>query len=267
MLELKGVSHTFQKGTVNERKALDHVDLSLEDGEFAVIVGSNGAGKSTLLSAVAGQFVPDEGEILLDQEDITFVPDYRRSRYVGRLYQDPAAGTAPHMSVEENLAVAYLHACRGKHAFSRITEKDRAYFREKLSSLGMGLEERMQMQVGLLSGGQRQALALLMATMVTPKVLLLDEHTAALDPLASRTIMDRTEKIVREQKMTCLMVTHDLHLALTAGTRTLMMDAGRIVLDVGEKERRSLRVEDLLERFARSTGTRMEEDRVLLSGR
>ena len=182
VLELKNISKTFNPGTVNEKLALQKIDLNLKDGDFATIVGSNGAGKSTMFNAIAGEFISDTGTITLDGQDITFMPDYRRSKYIGRMFQDPLRGTAPHMTIEENLALAYLRASGHTSSFSRISKKDRDLFADKLSALGLGLEDRMKQPVGLLSGGQRQALTLLMATLVTPKLLLLDEHTAALDP-------------------------------------------------------------------------------------
>ena len=241
VLELKNISKTFNPGTVNEKLALQKIDLNLKDGDFATIVGSNGAGKSTMFNAIAGEFISDTGTITLDGQDITFMPDYRRSKYIGRMFQDPLRGTAPHLTIEENLALAYLRASGHTSSFSRISKKDRDLFAEKLSALGLGLEDRMKQPVGLLSGGQRQALTLLMATLVTPKLLLLDEHTAALDPATAEKVLDLTKKIVAENHITCLMITHNMHDALTLGNRTLMMDHGRIVLDVADEERRERR--------------------------
>ena len=265
MLELHGVQKTFNPGTVNEKKALTGIDLALEQGDFVTIVGSNGAGKSTLFNAIAGSFVPDEGSIVLDGQDITFQPDYRRSKTIGRLFQDPLKGTAPSMTIEENLALAYLRASGHTSPFSRITKAERALFRQRLADLDLGLEDRMKHPVGLLSGGQRQALTLLMATLVTPKLLLLDEHTAALDPATADKVLELTKKIVAENNITCLMITHNMHAALELGNRTLMMDSGRIVLDVGGAERAGMTVDDLLERFARGTGHKLDNDRILLS--
>ena len=273
MLTIDNISKTFNPGTINEKKALDGLSLHLDDGEFLTIVGSNGAGKSTLFNAVSGTFMVDEGFIELDGRDITFVPDYRRSKYIGRLFQDPLMGTAPNMTIEENLSVAYLRAsgtdpsvgARIRRTFSRITKKDKEIFREKLALLGMGLEDRMESKVGLLSGGQRQALTLLMATVVTPKLLLLDEHTAALDPATAEKVIELTKTIVEEQKITCLMVTHNMTQALDLGTRTIMMADGRIVLDVSGEERRGMTVQDLLERFAAGTGEMLDNDRILLA--
>ena len=265
MLELKGVQKTFNPGTVNEKKALSGIDLRLEQGDFVTIVGSNGAGKSTLFGAIAGSFVPDAGSIILDGQDITFQPDYRRSKTIGRLFQDPLKGTAPNMTIEENLALAYLRASGHTSPFSRISKAERALFRDRLAALGLGLEDRMKQPVGLLSGGQRQALTLLMATLVTPKLLLLDEHTAALDPATADKVLQLTQTIVAENNITCLMITHNMHAALELGNRTLMMDAGRIVLDVGGSERAGLTVDGLLDRFAQGAGHALDNDRILLS--
>ena len=265
VLDLKHLSKTFNPGTVNEKVALQNVDLHLEPGDFATIVGSNGAGKSTLFNAIAGEFIADTGTITLDGKDITLLPDYRRSKVIGRMFQDPLKGTAPHMTIEENLALAFLRASGHTSPFSRISKADRALFAEKLSSLGLGLEDRMKQPVGLLSGGQRQALTLLMATMVTPKLLLLDEHTAALDPATADKVLELTKKIVAEHHITCLMITHNMHDALTLGNRTLMMDHGRIVLDVGGEERTRMTVPELLERFAQNVGHQLDNDRILLS--
>lgn len=273
MLIIKNISKTFNAGTINEKKALENVSLTLADGDFATIVGSNGAGKSTLFNAIAGTFITDEGSILLDGQDITFEKEHRRSRYIGRLFQDPMMGTAPHMTIEENLSVAYLRASErrisvmGRFAqdFTRVSRKERELFREKLSVLHMGLEDRMDSPVGLLSGGQRQALTLLMATVVTPKLLLLDEHTAALDPATAQKVLELTRKVVEENHITCLMVTHNMQQALELGNRTLMMDGGHIVLDVSGEERSKMTVEDLLEQFAERAGTKLDNDRILLS--
>ncbi len=265
VLELKNVGKTFNAGTVNEKMALTGVNLHLNPGDFATIVGSNGAGKSTLFNAIAGSFVPDTGSILLDGQDITFLPDYRRSKTIGRMFQDPLRGTAPNMTIEENLALAYLRASGQTSPFSRITRADRELFAQRLSQLGLGLEKRMKQPVGLLSGGQRQALTLLMATLVTPKLLLLDEHTAALDPATADKVLELTKSIVAENHITCLMITHNMHDALTLGNRTLMMDSGRIVLDIAGPERQGLTVDDLLQRFAKNAGHALSDDRVLLS--
>ena len=266
MLKLNGIAKTFNPGTVNEKKALCGIDLHLAPGDFVTVVGSNGAGKSTMFHAIAGVFVPDRGSIVLDGEDITFKPEYQRSRELGRLFQDPMKGTAPHMTIEENLALAYLRTAKHQHAyFSRTSKADRKLFREQLAKLDMGLEDRMGQPVGLLSGGQRQALTLLMSTMVPPKILLLDEHTAALDPGTAEKVLKITREVVAEHKITTMMVTHNMHQALELGSRTLMMDSGRIVLDVQGEERKSMTVNDLLERFKAKVGEDLDNDRILLS--
>lgn len=266
MLKLTNISKTFHPGTVNEKKALDNINLHLLPGDFVTIVGSNGAGKSTLLNAIAGVFYPDEGNITLAGENITFKPEYRRSREMGRLFQNPLCGTAPNMTIEENLALAYLRTNTRKHAyFSRLDKADRKKFRERLAELDMGLEDRMKQPVGLLSGGQRQALTLLMATMVPPKVLMLDEHTAALDPAAADKVLKITRQVIQEHKITALMVTHNMQHALAFGNRTIMMDASHIVLDIRGEERANLKVEDLLQRFKTGAGKDMDNDRILLS--
>ena len=265
MLTLTNITKTFNPGTLNEKKALRGIDLHLEAGDFAAIVGSNGAGKSTLFNAIAGNFFTDTGRIELDGRDITFEKDFRRSREIGRLFQDPLRGTAPRMTIEENLALAYLRASKVGSGFSRISAKERALFRERLAQLDLGLEDRMKQPVGLLSGGQRQALTLLMATLVTPKLLLLDEHTAALDPATAEKVLELTTSIVAERGLTCLMITHNMQSALALGNRTLMMDDGRIVLDVKGEERAKMTVEDLLAAFSKNAGRAMESDRILLS--
>lgn len=266
MLSLKKISKTFNPGTVNEKRALNQVSLELADGDFATIVGSNGAGKSTLFNAITGAFYVDEGQIILAGENITYRKEYIRSKEIGHLFQDPLKGTAPHMTIEENMALAYLRASTSSHAFfSRISSKEKQMFREQLSLLDMGLEDRMRQPVGLLSGGQRQALTLLMATMVTPKILLLDEHTAALDPATAGKVLELTKRIVAERRITCLMVTHNMHQALELGNRTLMMDSGNIVLDISGEERSALTVEDLLQQFSLQAGKQLDNDRILLS--
>lgn len=266
MLILKSVSKTFNPGTVNEKRALIEINLELADGDFVTIVGSNGAGKSTLFHAITGAFYVDEGKIILAGEDITYRKEHLRSKNIGHLFQDPLKGSAPHMTIEENMALAYLRASTAAHAFfSRISGREKRMFREQLSLLDMGLEDRMKQPVGLLSGGQRQALTLLMATMVTPKLLLLDEHTAALDPATAEKVLGLTRKIVAERKITCLMVTHNMHQALELGNRTLMMDGGHIVLNVQGGERKKMTVEDLLMEFRNQAGKQLDNDRILLS--
>ncbi len=266
MLDIENISKTFAPGTINERKALVNVSLHMDDGDFATIVGTNGAGKSTLFNAITGAFDVDEGRIVLGGDDITFKKEYIRSRVIGHLFQDPLMGTAPHMSIEENLSLAYLRASGSKiRLFSRISKKDREFFREHLSLLQMDLENRMNAPVGLLSGGQRQALTLLMATMVTPKILLLDEHTAALDPATADKVLELTKSIVSERNITCLMITHNMHQALELGNRTLMMNGGKIILDISGEERSKETVQTLLERFKVEAGKELDNDRILLS--
>lgn len=262
MLRLENISLTFNKGTVNEKKALEGLNLQLEKGDFVTILGSNGAGKSTLFNTIAGTYIPDCGRVILDGRDITRQPDYKRSKDIGRLFQDPLKGTAPNMTIEENLALAYLRANHAKSPFSMVTKADRAEFRERLAMLGLGLEDRMSQPVGLLSGGQRQALTLLMATLVTPKILLLDEHTAALDPGTAEVVLDLTKKIVAENNITCLMITHNLASSLALGNRTIMMAGGHIRLDLKGKDREGLTPDDLLKLF-RSQG--LDNDRILFS--
>ena len=261
MLEIRHISKTFNPGTVNEKHAITDLSLHLNRGEFATISGSNGAGKSTLFNAIAGSFYVDTGAIVVDGHDITFLPEYKRSKHIGRLFQDPLKGTAPNMTIEENLALA---AGSGGW-FSPLSQKDRARFRERLALLDMGLEDRMRQPVGLLSGGQRQALTLLMATMNPPWLLLLDEHTAALDPGTAEKVLELTKRIVAEGNITCLMVTHNMNQALELGTRTLMMADGRIVLDVSGSQRAGMTVEDLIHRFKAGTGKALDNDRMLLS--
>ena len=265
MLEINNIWKTFNAGTVNEKRALSDLSLRLADGEFATIVGSNGAGKSTLFNAIAGVFYVDAGTITLDGRDITFLPSHKRSRRIGHLFQDPLKGTAPHMTIEENLAVAYLRSPEKHKSFRRVTRRDRDFFRDALAQLDMGLEDRMNTPVGLLSGGQRQALTLLMATMVTPELLLLDEHTAALDPVTADKVLALTRSVVSERSISCLMITHNMHQALELGSRTLMMDAGRIVLDVSGAQRAGMTVQGLIDGFKEQEGTAFDNDRVLLS--
>ena len=266
MLELQNLHKTFNPGTVNEKVALNGVSLTMEAGDFATIVGSNGAGKSTLFNAITGGFIADEGSISLGGENITFAPEYQRSKVIGHLFQDPLKGTAPNMTIEENLALAYLRAGTAPHAiFSRISRKDKEIFREKLALLNMGLEDRMKQPVGLLSGGQRQALTLLMAVMKKPKVLLLDEHTAALDPKTAAKVLELSDRFVAEGNLTTLMVTHNMKDAIAHGNRLIMMNAGKIVFDVSGEEKKRLTVDDLLHAFTLSTAEEFANDRILLS--
>ena len=261
MLTLSHICKTFYPGTVNEKRVLTDLNLQLASGDFVTIIGSNGAGKSTMFGAICGDFLVDGGRILLDGEDITFQPAHLRARHIGRLFQDPMRGSAPGMTIEENLALA----AGGTGPFSRISRKDRDRFRQRLALLGMGLEDRMKQPVGLLSGGQRQALTLLMATMNPPKLLLLDEHTAALDPATAEKVLQLTKEIVREHRITTMMVTHNMQNALELGNRTLMMDGGSIVLDVAGEQRSALTVAELLERFRAGAGKALDNDRILLA--
>lgn len=266
MLQLIDISKTFNPGTVNEKKALSHLNLELQDGDFATIIGSNGAGKSTMFNAICGTFFVDEGAVILDGRDITYEKEHKRSKYIGHLFQDPMKGTAPNMSIEENLALAYLRASasRGKF-FSRISQKEKQMFREKLALLDMGLEDRMKNPVGLLSGGQRQALTLLMATLQKPKLLLLDEHTAALDPKTAAKVLEITEMIVNRDHLTTMMITHNMQDAITHGNRLIMMMEGKIILDIQGEEKKKLTVRNLLDQFEKASGQEFSNDSALLS--
>ena len=248
MLDLKDLCLTFYPGTVNEKVALDHVSFHVEEGDFISVLGTNGAGKSTLLNVISGSLPNDSGSIILDGEDISSFPEYKRAKKIGRLFQDPLKGTAPNMTIEENLGLAYS---RGKRTtLSRAIKKgDRSFFIEKLKELNLGLEERITTNVGLLSGGQQQALTLLMATIVTPKLLLLDEHTAALDPKTATQVMEITDKIVKEHNITTLMITHNMRQALEYGNKTIILNEGKIVKVLEGEERKSTTVEDLLQMY------------------
>ena len=260
MLKISHITKTFGLGTTDAKKVLDDLSLDVRRGDFITIIGANGAGKSTLLGAIAGSFITDSGELVLDGEDMTLLPEYRRARKIGRMFQDPMRGSAPDMTIEENLALA---AGRGSW-LSPVSRADRRFFRERVAMLEMGLEDRMNQPVGLLSGGQRQALTLMMATLNTPKLLLLDEHTAALDPATAEKVLGLTKRIVAENGLTCLMVTHNMQSALELGNRTVMMNAGKIVMDVSGEERARLGVPDLLRRFRESSGKELHNDRMLL---
>ena len=263
MLELQSISKTFHPGTIHAKKALQDLSLSLNDGDFVTVIGGNGAGKSTLLNAIAGVWPVDEGKILIDGVDVTALPEYKRAAFIGRVFQDPMLGTAPNMQIEENLALALR---RGKKRTLRwgVTKAEREDYYERLHSLGLGLEKRMTDKVGLLSGGQRQALTLMMATYNPPKLLLLDEHTAALDPGTAEKVLALTTKIVEDNQLTCLMITHNMASALELGNRTIMMNAGKILLDVEGAERDALTVPDLLSRFREVSGKALDNDRMLL---
>ena len=263
MLELKSVCKKFQSGMGNGRMALKDVSLTLQPKDFVTVIGSNGAGKSTLLNVTAGVFPVDSGQVIIDGQDVTYLPEHRRASILGRVCQDPMQGTAGSMTIEENMAMAFKRGERRR--LSRgVSAEDRDYFREKLSSLGLGLEDRLLEPVKLLSGGQRQALALLMATLSKPKLLLLDEHTAALDPRTAQEIQELTNDVVKQGNLAVLMVTHNLRLALAVGTRTIMMHEGEIVLDVSDPERSGMDVSGLLERFRDARGESLSDDRILL---
>lgn len=264
MLELKNIKKTFNVGTVNEKEALKGIDLVLNDGDFVTVIGGNGAGKSTLLNAIAGVWRLDCGMILLDGEDVTAIPEYKRAKFLGRVFQDPMKGTAAEMQIDENLAIAKM---RGKRHTLRwgVKKADKKKFVEILKMLDLGLENRLTSKVGLLSGGQRQAVTLLMAAMNQPKLLLLDEHTAALDPKTAAKVLEITEKIVNEQKLTTLMITHNMKDAIKHGNRLIMMHEGRIIIDVSGEEKSRLTVEDLLEMFTKASGGEFTNDRAILS--
>lgn len=261
MLNISHISKSFNPGTPNEKLVLNDLSLNVEKGDFITIIGANGAGKSTLLNAIAGSFIVDSGSLTMAGHDITLMPEHIRAKHIGRLFQDPMRGTAPGMTIEENLALA---SGRGGW-LSRLSRADKAALRDRAAMLNMGLENRMQQPVGLLSGGQRQALTLMMATINPPMLLLLDEHTAALDPGAAEKILSLTTSIVEENGLTCLMVTHNMHQALEMGNRTLMMDSGHIVLDVKGEERSRMTVDSLLQKFAEGAGQKLDNDRILLS--
>ena len=264
MLDLVNIRKTFNAGTVNEKKALQGLNLHLNEGDFVTVIGGNGAGKSTMLNAVAGVWPVDEGRISLDGHDITALPEHRRAALIGRVFQDPMMGTAPNMWMEENLALALR---RGQRRGLRwgISNAEREMFVEKLRTLGLGLEERMTAKVGLLSGGQRQALTLLMASMKKPKLLLLDEHTAALDPATAAKVLEISDQIVQENNLTTLMITHNMSDAIRHGNRLIMMNEGRIIFDVAGEEKKHLTKHELMEMFAHLSGSSIESDQVLLS--
>ena len=264
MLKLQNISKTFNKGTASAKQAINNLSLQLNPGDFVSIIGSNGAGKSTVFNAIGGSFLVDSGHIFLENEDITFMSEHKRARQIGRLFQDPLRGTAPNMTIEENLAFVYLRANKHRSIFG-ITNKERDFFRTKLAELDLGLENRLKSKVGLLSGGQRQALTLLMATMITPKLLLLDEHTAALDPATADKVLTLTEKIVATGQITTMMITHNIASALTLGNRTVMMNNGQIILDISGEERTKMTVPQLLELFKEKSQVTLDDDRILLA--
>ena len=264
MLELKNISKTFFPGTVHEKTALDNLSLTLHEGDFVTVIGGNGAGKSTMLNAIAGTFSVDNGSILIDGKDVTRLPEFKRAALLGRVFQDPMMGTAPTMQIQENLALA---ARRGKHRGLKwgITPQEEQEYYQKLKDLDLGLEDRMKAKVGLLSGGQRQALTLLMAALQKPKLLLLDEHTAALDPRTAAKVLELSDKIVEENHLTTMMITHNMKDAIAHGNRLIMMDAGHVVLDISGEEKKKLTVSDLLTLFSKASGTEANDDKLLLS--
>ena len=264
MLELKNISKTFFPGTVHEKTALDNLSLTLHEGDFVTVIGGNGAGKSTMNNAIAGTFSVDSGSILIDGKDVTRLPEFKRAALLGRVFQDPMMGTAPTMQIQENLALA---ARRGKHRGLKwgITPQEEQEYYQKLKDLDLGLEDRMKAKVGLLSGGQRQALTLLMAALQKPKLLLLDEHTAALDPRTAAKVLELSDKIVEENHLTTMMITHNMKDAIAHGNRLIMMDAGHVVLDISGEEKKKLTVSDLLTLFSKASGTEANDDKLLLS--
>lgn len=264
MLEIREISKTFNRGTVNEKKALRGLSLMLKDGDFVTVIGGNGAGKSTLLNAIAGVWPIDSGKILIDEKDVTKLPEYKRAKFLGRVFQDPMNGTAGTMGIEENLALALRRGGR-RTLKPGIKNSERRLYQDLLKRLGLGLEDRMTSKVGLLSGGQRQALTLLMATLQRPKLLLLDEHTAALDPKTAKKVLDLTAEIVAEQNLTTLMITHNMKDAIAHGNRLIMMDAGRVVVDISGEEKKKLTVPDLLALFSSASGSTEANDKLLLS--
>lgn len=263
MLDIKGVYKTFNPGSVNEKHALNGVELHLNEGDFVTVIGGNGAGKSTFLNAVAGVWPVDEGKICIDGKDVTALPEYKRAKYLGRVFQDPMTGTAATMQIEENLALA---ARRGGRRGLRweVSKKEREEYRKLLTSLDLGLEDRLSAKVGLLSGGQRQALTLVMATLVKPKLLLLDEHTAALDPKTAAKVLEITDKVIAENNLTAIMVTHNMNDAIKHGNRLIMMNNGRIIFDVSGEEKKNLTVDDLLRKFSEAGGGTFSDDRAML---
>lgn len=255
MLKIEHLRKTFNVGTINEKKVFTDLNLTVEDGDFITIIGSNGAGKSTMLNAIAGSLIPDGGKITLNDQDITFMPEVKRAKYIGRVFQDPMLGTAPNMWIEENLALAYRRGEKHSLKWGMPKGEELELYKEQLARLGLGLEERLESKVGLLSGGQRQAITLLMATIKKPEILLLDEHTAALDPKTAATVLDISAKIVAENNLTTLMVTHNMQNAIDYGNRLIMMHAGSVIFDVKGDEKKALTVETLLRKFNEVGGT------------
>ena len=264
MLKLKGLHKTFNPGTVNAKKALDGLNLEIKEGDFVTVIGGNGAGKSTLLNAIAGVWKPDYGTIEIDGVDVTNMPEHKRARFLGRVFQDPMKGTAPDMEIAENLAIAARRGTKRRCVWG-VRKAEREKYREMLADLELGLEDRLSAKVGLLSGGQRQAVTLLMASLRKPKLLLLDEHTAALDPKTAAKVLELTDKIVTENKLTTLMITHNMRDAITHGNRLIMMHEGKIIIDVEGEEKAMLTVEDLLALFVKASGKVFADDRAILA--
>ncbi|NMB15379.1 MAG: ABC transporter ATP-binding protein [Gallicola sp.] len=263
MLELKGISKTFNPGTINEKKAITNLDLSIHEGDFITVIGSNGAGKSTILNLISGVIPIDSGKMLLENQDITNMKEFKRAAFLGRVFQDPMLGTAGNMMLEENLAMANRRGKSRGLAWG-ITDKERGLFKEKLKTLDLGLEDRLKAKVGLLSGGQRQAVTLLMATLQQPKLLLLDEHTAALDPKTAAKVLEVTDNLVQNNRLTTLMITHNMRDAIRLGNRLIMMNQGKIIYDVEGEEKKNLTVEDLLKKFEVMSGEELTNDSLLL---
>ena len=264
MLNLINIEKTFNVGTINEKHVLNNLNLKIEDGDFITVIGGNGAGKSTMLNIISGVHISDGGKIILNDKNITYMTEPQRARYIGRVFQDPMMGTAPNMSIEENLAMAYRRTKKRGLGWG-ITHKEREMYKEKVSILGLGLEDRMTSKVGLLSGGQRQAVTLLMATLQKPEILLLDEHTAALDPKTAAKVLEITNEIVSEDKITTLMITHNMHDAITLGNRLIMMNEGHVMLDIKGEEKKNLTIDILLSKFEEASGSQFTSDKVLLS--
>ena len=264
MLKITNLHKTFNAGTVNAKKALNGLNLTIKDGDFVTVIGGNGAGKSTMLNAISGVFLPDEGSVEIDGVDVTRVPEYKRAKYLGRVFQDPMKGTAPDMEIAENLSIAARRGTRRRLVWG-LPKKERESYKAVLAKLELGLEDRLSSKVGLLSGGQRQAVTLLMATLKKPKLLLLDEHTAALDPKTAAKVLEITEKIVSEENLTTLMITHNMRDAIKYGNRLIMMHEGRVIVDVSGEEKKNLTVEYLLELFTRASGSEFSNDRAILA--
>ncbi|MBQ9425295.1 MAG: ATP-binding cassette domain-containing protein [Erysipelotrichaceae bacterium] len=260
MIEIRNMTKIFNEGTVNEKTALDDLNLTINDGDFICMIGANGSGKSTLLNCLSGAIIPEKGNIIMDGKDITLLTQHERAHEIGHLFQDPMAGTAPHMTIEENLALA----AKNGSWLSKISESDRSFFREKLKKLDMDLENRLKMEVGVLSGGMRQALTLIMNTIKTPKLLLLDEHTAALDPETADKVLKLTKETVDEKNITCVMITHNMQTAIDMGNRLIMMNEGKIILDLNKEEKEKMSIDELRDLFRLNTSSQLDDDRMIL---